>query len=174
VRTILILTTFLLGIFPALAAAQSLKIGYVNVSYLIDKSPQAQDASAKLEKKFGPKQQNLQNEQQQYQKLQQKLQKDGLVMSDDKREKMQEKLRQMKRDMQHDQQAFREELNIQRNDAFKGVRKAVLQAVQDLAKEQNYDLIVGQGALYASDAVNLTQRVLDRMKKHYQESGKSD
>lgn len=172
-RTILVLTAFLLGAVPAIAMADSAKIGYVDITYLIDKSPQAQDASSKLEKEFGPKQQGLQKKQQQYQQLQQKLQKDGLVMSDDKRQEMEQKLRELKREMQRSQQAFREELNIRRNDAFKDVREAVMQAVQNLAKDEGYDLIVGQGALYASDAVNLTQRVLDRMKKRY-ESKKSD
>ena len=65
------------------------------------------------------------------------------------------------------QKAFREDLNIERNNAFKGVRQSVMAAVETLAEEEGYDLVVGQGALYASDAVNLTERVLDRMEANY-------
>ncbi len=40
-------------------------------------------------------------------------------------------------------------------------------AVEALAEDEGYDLVVGQGALYASDAVNLTERVLERMEANY-------
>jgi outer membrane protein len=153
---------------PAAALAQSPKIGYVDVPYLIDNSPQAREASTQLEEEFGAAQQQLQEKQQDYQRLQQKLQKDGLVMSESERQEIEQQMRDLKRDIQRDEETFREELNIQRNDAFKRVRNAVMQAVQNLAADEGYDLVVGQGALYASDAVDLTERVLERMKERYE------
>ena len=153
---------------PAAApAAEGPKIGYVDVPYLIDNSPQAEAASSELEEQFGPKQQQLQSKQKEFQQIQQKLQKDGLVMEEAKRKELEQRLQELKRDIQRSQQAFQEELNIQRNSAFKQVRQAVMRAVQNLAKNEGYDLVVGQGALYASEAVNLTERVLQRMKENY-------
>lgn len=152
----------------AATAAEAPKIGYVDIPYLIDNSPQAEAASADLEKQFGPKQQQLQSKQQEFQQIQQKLQKDGLVMEEAERRQLEQRLQELKREIQRSQQAFQEELNIQRNSAFKSVRQSVMQAVQNLAKDEGYDLIVGQGALYASDAVNLTDRVLERMKENYE------
>lgn len=171
-RKILTLFVLLAAVLPVAALAQSSRIGYVDVPYLIDNSPQARDASGQLEEEFGRAQQQLQQDQQEYQQLQEKLQKDGLVMSDSERQEIEQQMRELKREIQRNEEAFREELNIQRNDAFKRVREAVMQAVENLAKEEGYDLIVGQGALYASDAVNLTERVLERMKERY-ESGQS-
>lgn len=165
-RKILISLVFLFGLVPGAAVAADAKVAYVNVPYLIDNSPQAKAASSELEERFGPKKQELQNKQQEYQQLQQKLQKDGLVsMTEAERQDAQERLRTLKREIQRMQQAFREDLNMERNNAFKEVRKAVMEAVQKLAEEEGYDLVVGQGALYASDAVNLTERVLERMKE---------
>ncbi len=157
---------FMVAMLPGIALAES-KIGYVNVPYLIDNSPQAQAASGELEQQFGPKQQELQQKQQEFQQLQQKLQKDGLVMSEEERADVQDRLSEMKREIQRMQEAFREDLNIERNNAFKGVRQSVMAAVEALAEDEGYDLVVGQGALYASDAVNLTQRVLERMEANY-------
>ncbi|MDZ7787063.1 MAG: OmpH family outer membrane protein [Halofilum sp. (in: g-proteobacteria)] len=157
---------FMVAMLPGIAVAES-KLGYVDVPYLIDNSPQAKAASGQLEDQFGPKQQQLRQKQQEFQQLQQKLQKDGLVMSDEERAEAENRLNEMQREIQRMQQAFREDLNIERNNAFKGVRQAVMAAVEALAKEEGYDLVVGQGALYASDAVNLTERVLDRMKANY-------
>lgn len=171
-RKIATMLVLLAAMLPAGALAQSPKIGYVDVPYLIDNSPQAKEASSQLEEEFGAAQKQLQEKQQEYQRLQQKLQKDGLVMSDSERQEIEQQMRELKRDIQRDEETFREELNIQRNDAFKRVRNAVMQAVQKLAAEEGYDLVVGQGALYASDAVDLTERVLERMKERY-ESGQS-
>lgn len=171
-RKILMVFVLLAGAFPVAALAQSPKIGYVDVPYLIDNSPQAKEASSRLEEEFGAAQQQLQQKQEEYQRLQQKMQKDGLVMSESERQKIEQRMRELKRELQRDEETFREELNIQRNDAFKRVRGAVIQAVQNLAEEEGYDLIVGQGALYASDGVDLTERVLERMKQRY-ESGQS-
>lgn len=156
---------FMVAMLPGLALAE--KIGYVDVPYLIDNSPQAKAASGELETQFGPKQQELQRKQQEFQQLQEKLQKDGLVMSEDERADAEDRLNEMKREIQRMQEAFREDLNIERNNAFKGVRQSVMAAVEGLAEEEGYDLVVGQGALYASDAVNLTERVLERMEADY-------
>lgn len=171
-RKILMVLVLLAGALPVAALAQSPKVGYVDVPYLIDNSPQAKEASSQLEEEFGAAQQKLQQKQEEYQRLQQKMQKDGLVMSESERQETEQRMRELKREIQRDEETFREELNIQRNDAFKRVRGAVIQAVRNLAEEEGYDLIVGQGALYASDGVDLTERVLERMEKRY-ESGQS-
>lgn len=171
-RKIVFSLILLLGLAPGTALAADAKVGYVNVPYLIDNSPQAKSASSELQESFGPKKQELKRKQQEFQQLQQKLQKDGLTnMSEQERKDAQERLRTLKRDIQRMQQAFREDLNMERNNAFKEVRKSVMRAVEKLAKEEGYDLVVGQGALYASDAVNLTQRVLERMKENYDGGG---
>lgn len=166
-RKLLVMMILLWGLVPAAQAAEASSVGYVDVQYLIDNSPQAQAATQDLEKQFGPKQEELRQKQQEFQRLQQQLQKDGLVMSESEREEMEQRMRELKRDIQRGQEAFREELNIQRNNALTQVREAVLQAVRDLAEEEGYDLVVGQGVLHASDAVNLTERVLKRMKEKY-------
>lgn len=165
-RKIVTCMLFIAAVLPGTALAES-KIGYVNVPYLIDNSPQAKAASGELEERFGPKQQQLQQKQQEFQQLQEKLQKDGLVMSEEERAEAENRLNEMKREIQRMQEAFREDLNIERNNAFKGVRQSVMAAVEALAEEEGYDLVVGQGALYASDAVNLTDRVLERMEANF-------
>ncbi|MDX1608643.1 MAG: OmpH family outer membrane protein [Halofilum sp. (in: g-proteobacteria)] len=170
-RKLLITMILLTGLMPVTVAAQGSNVGYVDVQYLIDNSPQAKAATADLEEKFGPQQEQLRQQQQEFQRLQQKLQKDGLVMAEDERGQIEQRLRELKREIQRGQQAFREELNIQRSGALSQVREAVLKAVEDMARDEGYDLIVGQGVLYAGDAVDLTQRVLERMKERFETAG---
>lgn len=164
------LVALLVVALPGSAIAASPKIGYVNIPHLIKNAPQANAAREQLEEEFGPKQQELQQQKQELQNIQKKLQKEGLVMSDNEREKLEERGRQLQRELKREQSAFQEELNVQRNSAFKDVREAVMETVQSVAEDEGYDLVVGQGALYASDAVNLTEEVLERMKERYESS----
>lgn len=168
---LLVTMVFLFGMVPAVLAAEASTVGYVDLQYLIDNSPQAQAATENLEQRFGPQQEELRQKQEEFQRLQERMQKDGLVLSESEREEMETRMRELKRDIQRGQEAFREELNIQRNSALSEVREAVLQAVQNLAKEEGYDLVVGQGVLHASDEVNLTDRVLERMKERFEAGG---
>lgn len=166
-RNLLLMMMLLSGFAPATLAAEASSVGYVDIQYLVDNSPQAKAATAALEARFGPQQEKLRQQQQEFQRLQQRLQKDGLVMSESERGQTEQRLRELKREIERGQQAFREELNIQRNGALSEVRESVLQAVEDLARDEGYDLIVGRGALYASETIDLTERVLERMKERF-------
>ena len=167
-RRLLLISIFLAMFAPVAVSAEDARVGYVNVQYLVDNSPQAKAASEDLEAKFGPQQQELQQQKQEFQQLQQKLQKDGLVMSEGDRAEIEQRLRELKREIERGQKDLREELNIQRNGILSGIHDAVMKSVKSLAEERGFDLIVGQGALYASDAVNLTDQVLARMKEQFE------
>lgn len=168
-RTVTLVLMAVLMLTPAAAvAAEPAKIGYVDVPYLIDNSPQAQAASSKLQEQFAPQKQELNKKKKELQQLKQKLQKEGMTMSESERKEMRERAKQLQRDIKRSQKALQEDLNIERNDAFQGIRKAVMEAVRAVAKKEGYDVVVGQNALYASDRVNITERVLKRMKANYE------
>ncbi len=168
-RTMMLVLMAVMLTAPAVAsAAETAKIGYVDVPYLIDNSPQAQAASSELQEQFAPKKKELQKMKKELQQVRKKLQKEGMTMSESQRGEMQQRAKQLQRDIQRSQKAMQEDLNIERNDAFKGVRKAVMKAVRAVAENEGYDVVVGQNALYASDRVNITERVLERMKSNYE------
>lgn len=168
VRNFVKLFVLLVAMTPMAVFAQEQRIAFVNVSYLVDNSPQAEAASAQLQEKFGPQQQELQQKQQEFGQLQEKLQKDSLVMSEDERAESQERLQQLGREVQRGQKSFRDALNSERNAALQEVREVVMKVVQEIAREEDYDLVVGQGAIYASESVNITERVLERMKARFE------
>jgi len=168
-RTMTLVLTIGLMIAPTVTmAAEARKIGYVDVQYLIENSPQAQEASSELQKEFAPQKQELDKKKKELQKLQQKLEKEGMTLSESQRNELRQRAQQLQRDIKRSQKALQEEVNIERNDAFQGVRKAVMESVQAVAKERGYDVVVGQNALYASERVNITQQVLERMKSNFQ------
>jgi outer membrane protein len=162
-----LLLVLLLAPVTALAA-ENAKIGYVDVQYLIDNSPQAQAASKDLQEQFAPQKQKIDQKRKKLQQIQQKIQKEGMTLSESKRNELEQQAQQLQRDIKRSRKALQEDLNIERNDAFQGVRQSVMSAVEAVAQESGFDVIVGQNALYASDAVNITERVLKRMKASYE------
>jgi outer membrane protein len=47
------------------------------------------------------------------------------------------------------------------------IQRALLKEVQDYAQQQGFDLVVGDGVLYASDSVNITAQVLAAMESNF-------
>jgi hypothetical protein len=41
----------------------------------------------------------------------------------------------------------------------------IVEAIQSIAAEQKYDLVLGEGVIFASKAVDITDLVIDRLKK---------
>ena len=48
-------------------------------------------------------------------------------------------------------------------DRFKHVRERVLDAIARFGREQDYDLIVSDGVLYANERVDVTDRILEAL-----------
>jgi outer membrane protein len=85
-------------------------------------------------------------------------------MSDAERRKMERDLRSRKRELKRLQDEFNEDLNIRRNEAFDRIRRKVLQVVNAIGEKEDFDLIVNDGVLYASDRVNITNAVIEQLK----------
>jgi outer membrane protein len=142
----------------------SLKIGVVNVQKLLQEAPQAKKAMQSLQQEFAPRQRDLVAKQKDLQKKQTQFKRDAAVMSDEERNKLQQQIQNEQRDLQRSSSEFREDLNVRQNEEVSKLQKSLLQQVQDYARDKNYDLVVGD-ALYFSNAVDITQQVLDTLEK---------
>lgn len=148
---------------PNVIAAE-LKLGFVNAAKILEESPQAEGARNKLEKEFAPRDKELVATQKQIKSREDKLSKDGAVMSESERRKNEREILSEKRDFKRAQDEFREDFNIRRNEEFSKLQKLVFDTIVTLAKQESYDLIVSDGAIYASDRVDITAQVLDSLK----------
>jgi outer membrane protein len=65
------------------------------------------------------------------------------------------------------QAEFREDLNLRRNEELGILQRSLLEEVQDYAEAADYDLVIGDGVLFASTAVNITENVLRAMEANF-------
>jgi len=158
----------LLFVFALPAQAQDLKIGVVNVPLLMDRAPQTKTAMDALEEEFAPRQREILAKQKEYQDLSEKVQRDVAVMGETERRNAERDLRDLQREVQRLQSEFREDLNLRRNEELGNLQRALLKEVQDYAQGAGFDLVVGDGVLYASNAVNITEQVLRAVEANHQ------
>lgn len=161
----------LLAFWSAPVAAQEVKIGVVNVPVLMEQAPQAKVAMDALQEEFAPRQRNIIAKQQELEDLSEKVQRDIAVMGETERANAERDLRDLQRDVQRMQTEFREDLNLRRNEELGNLQRSLLKEVQDYAESQGFDLVVGDGVLYASSAVNITESVLRAMEANFQAAG---
>ncbi|MGA7800398.1 MAG: OmpH family outer membrane protein [Gammaproteobacteria bacterium] len=164
---VLLLAAALVGCAAAGPALAEVKIGFVNTVKLMEQSPQAKAASARVEAEFAPREKKLVAAQKAMKQLEDKLSRNGAVMSKEEQTKLQREIASKKREFARGQDEFRQDLNIRRNEELSKLQRELYQAIVALAKEKHYDLVVGDGAIYASDSVDITKEVLDRLKANY-------
>ena len=161
-----LLTAAALVLPLSLAQAADLKIGFVSVAKILSSAPQAEAASKRLEQEFAPRQKGLVEAQKSVRKLEEKLSKDGAVMSESQRRSLENDIRNQLRDLNRTNAELREDFNLRRNEELGKFQKQVLEVINGLAKEEGFDLVVNDGAtLYASPQVDITDKVLSRLKR---------
>jgi len=154
--------------FALPAMAQEMKIGVVSLPALIERAPQTKVAMDALQEEFAPRQREFQAKQKEYEEMAAKAQKDVAVMGETERRNLEKDLRELQRDLTRLQNEFQEDLNVRQNEEYGLLQRAMLKQVQDFAEAQGYDLIVGDGVLYANAAANITDDVLRAVEASFQ------
>jgi outer membrane protein len=152
--------TLVLAAAPAWA---ELKIGYVNYSALLQDSPDAKVIADSLRNEFLPRQRELQTLQQSLKAREDKLTKDGATMTDDQRAREDKAIRDGERELQRKQSEAQDDLNTRRNEELSTLQKSLVEKVRGFAKLQNFDLILADGVIYATNAVDITPQVLSAL-----------
>lgn len=153
------------------AQAQEVKIGAVNAVRILENSPQAEAARDKIQNEFAPRDRSLIEEQKKLKSLEDRLAKDGAIMSESERANLERQIVQMKRDLQRSQDEFRDDLNFRRNEEFGQIQKVILEAIQKVGKDLGYDIVLGEGVIYASKKVDISDQVIEYLKKQHQSGG---
>ncbi len=164
VFSILSLCACLLAVGSTAVHSAELKVGFVNISKVLDQAPQAQAASRRIEKEFSPRDRELVEQQKELRKMEDRLVKNGAVMSATERERQSADIRKLRREIRTSQGEFREDLNLARSREMTKLQRRVVQVIKDMAKAEKYDLIIGDGVIYAGDKVNITDKVLAKLK----------
>lgn len=147
------------------ASYAELKVGYVQVDKILQDAPQTAESGKKLEREFSPRSLDLDRMQKQIKDIETALDKDGLTISETDRRNKERDASNLKIEFQRKQRELREDINLRKNEELANLQDRINKAVKDVAKAENYDLVVYGGVAYATDKIDLTDKVLKSLGK---------
>ncbi len=148
--------------------AEDLKIGAVNTIRVLEQSPQAISADALIKKEFSSRDRELVAQQKKVKAMEDRFAKDGAIMSEQERKNLERDIVSARRDLKRGQDEFREDVNFRFNEERAKIQKEVFDAIQKVAKDNNYDLVLFDGVAYASPRADFTDLVINYLKEKEQ------
>jgi outer membrane protein len=159
-----LLTLFVLAAGPA--AAQNVRIGYVDMKRVLDNAPQVLAGREKLDLEFRPRNETIEFQERQAQTMEDRLAQGDL--SEDARVRLERELREMQRNVNRQKEDLRDELSFRRTEEVQKLEDQINQAVQEIARDNGYDLILSSPVIYADPTLDITQLILDQLKLEYE------
>ncbi|MGA9341522.1 MAG: OmpH family outer membrane protein [Rhodanobacteraceae bacterium] len=153
-----------------LAAAQSIagKVGYVDMKRLLDNAPQVIASRQKLEREFASRDADLKADEARLAGLraaQQKTAGDGADTTENDARKRE--IDALDRSIKRNRETLRAELKSRSDQELDRSWRDINNAVVEFARDNGYDLIVPSPVVYASARVDITDQVLERLKRDY-------
>ena len=150
----------LLAAMLAVPAMAEQKIGVVDYGRLINESPQAKALSDALEAEFNPRYKQLVTQDKALKAKAEKLQKDLATMTADQRSKAEKEIRDSARELERKGKELKDDSEAKRNEEIVKLQRMLGNEVREYAKAQNFDIVLMDGVIYATPAVNITDAVL--------------
>ena len=157
IRLLATAALFLAAVAPA--AAQELKIGYVNSERVLREAAPAKAAQAKLEAEFSRRERDLNEQTARLKAAADKLQKEEPTLAEAEKIRRQRELVEQDRDLQRKRREFQEDLTQRRNEELAAVVERANRAIKQIFDAEKYDLIL-QEVVFAGPRVDITEKVI--------------
>ena len=148
----------------SMSYAADYKIGVVNAAKILETAPHAEVARKKLEKEFATRDRDLRASQKDLKGLEDRFTKDGAIMSEAERARLQRDIVNKRRELKRDMTELQEDVNFRQNEEMGKIQRKIAEAISTLAKEQSFDMVL-QNFVYASEKIDITDQVIEQLKK---------
>lgn len=165
----------LIAAFPALLAAQgadstSGKIAVMNMQVAIASTGAGKQALSNLQKKYAPKQQDLQQQEKSVEALQNRLQDQSAMLTDDQKYQLNVQLEQQQRRLKEAQDDDTADFQADQNEAVRQLMQKMQKLVAQYAQQHNFALVLGEQSIpvyYAAKTIDITQKMVDLYNSTY-------
>lgn len=159
------LTMALLAAAPA--SAQQFKIAVIDPNRIVEESPQYEEARQTLSTEVAEREADLLDQQEAIDRLENKLERDGALMREEEAKRLQNDIRARKRRLRYAKAELQEDFALRQSELRTKLVKQVEEVVQQIAKEQNIDLIVSEGVVYFSERIDISADVVERLTEEF-------
>jgi outer membrane protein len=165
-RRFLPILLLLLTFVATTATAQQLRVGYVDMKQVLDNAPQVLAGREKLDLEFRPRNETIEFQERQAQSMDDRLQMGDLT--EDARTRLDRELREMQRNVNRQKEDLRDELSFRRTEEVQKLEDQINQAVQQIARDNGYDLILSSPVIYVDPSLDITQQILGQLRLEYE------
>jgi outer membrane protein len=151
------------GLIAGAPAHAETKIGVLDFGRLLEESPQGKALLESLGNEAAAKRRDLQGAATSLQTKRDKLNKDRATMSPDQIARVEKELRDGERDLARRQAEAQDELNDRRNEEMGKLQRDLITEVRAYSKAQNYDVVITEGVIYATQAMDITPGLLQSL-----------
>jgi len=152
----------------AAAAAAQTKVAVINLQRAVLESDEIQKASAAMEAKFKPRQQEIEKLQRDLQGIQQQLQAGAGKLTQQAEADLTAQGQRKQRDMQRMSDDLQADVTADRNEVLGKSSQKMSEVVKKLAEEKGYDMVVDvTNTVYFKPAVDITAEALAAYNKAY-------
>jgi outer membrane protein len=161
VFTCLVLAVFL-AFFSSNALAEG-RVAFVDVAEIMERMPEAAAIREEIQDEFGRQERALRESHEELMSLQERYERDSAVMSDADRQELEQEIIQRKQTLQQEQRQLQQRLNQRSEREMRRLQQMIGEAVEAVARAGDYDMVVYDGVVYASERVDITDAVLQRL-----------
>jgi len=147
------------------AYSETIKIGFIDTGQVINTLPLYQQSIEEISKEFEPKKQELLDLFRHIELLKVKI---NSINKSEKKEKLQlelSKLALLEESFKQETEFWQDTMNNKKFDLLQKIEQLINETINELATSENYDLILYENVAYASDKVNITKKVIERIQK---------
>ncbi len=157
----------LLGLVTTSVSAADLKIGVVSVERILTEAPQVDAVNTSMLERFGPKRDELQKMEKDITKMQENYKRNELVMTEDKLNDLKKEIIGKIQLLKQREAVLTQEVTTVRNQELAVLQQQVRGIIDDIAKKGKYSLVLSEGVAYSSPKLDITDKVLERMKSAF-------
>lgn len=143
------------------------RIGYVDMKRLLDNAPQVQSARESLQREFAQRDAELKAQEARLLELQTRQKRDGAILPRDAADALAKEIDTLDRGIRRTREKMREDLSARSAEELNRRWPEIQDAVIEYARQAGYDLVVQSPVVYASATIDITDEVLDRLKREF-------
>ncbi len=159
----LILFLAIMGV-PLVAHAQG-KIGVININSAIASTTEGKKAIADLQKKYQPRQQELERLQQEIQGIQDQLNKQSATLSDDEQRRLSRDLEDKQKLLKRSTDDAQSDFAADRDETIRRIGQKMVRIISDYAQQNSFALVIDAAQIpiyYAAKDIDLTAEIVKR------------
>lgn len=145
--------------------AATLRIGYVDMKRLLDNAPQVVASRSTLEKEFAARDRALVADETRLEELRSRLQREEAIMTRDAADTLKREVNALDRAIRRKREELRTQLKTRTDQELDRSWQQINNAVVEYSREHGYDLIVPSPVVYASSRADITDAVLERLRR---------